>query len=78
MPEVHIERLTLKLVGGDRTAGKRLAEQVAAVLERMPLAAELPERVETLCVDVRAVAGPGTARLAERITAELVRQLRRS
>jgi hypothetical protein len=77
MPDVSIERLTLKLSGLSREDGRRLAEQVAAALA----AVALPTGLALLEVDkvrVQAAAGAGVDQLAGRIVAEVVRQVQRT
>ena len=54
MPEVKIERLVLQACGMDAEAAKRLAQAVAAGIERGRLAADLPQRREIDEVEVRA------------------------
>jgi hypothetical protein len=78
MPEVRIERLALKAHGLDERAAKRLAAQVAAGLERAPLADDLPQRAELVRLRVNAAPGASAERLSGQIIAELMRELRRS
>jgi hypothetical protein len=78
MPEVRIDSLVLKAHGMDEGAAKRLAEQVAAGLERAPLASDLPQRAELVRLLVNAARGATAERLSGQIIAELMRELRRS
>jgi hypothetical protein len=78
MPEIKIDRLVLKTAAMDQQAAKRLAEQVAAGLERAPLPGELPQRAELVRLQVRAAPGASTEGLSKQILSELMRELRRS
>jgi hypothetical protein len=78
MAEMHIERLALKLSGIDERGARRLAEQVAAGLERLPLAGQLPDRLELVRVRVNPAPEATQDQLADQIVAELIRELRRS
>ena len=77
MPDVSIERLTLKLSGLSREDGRRLAEQVAEGLAAVALPAGLA-LLEVDKVRVQAAAGAGVDQLAGRIVAEVVRQVQRT
>ncbi|MGC9948392.1 MAG: hypothetical protein ABSF64_18650 [Bryobacteraceae bacterium] len=78
MPEIHIERLVLKAGAMDARAAQRLAEHVAAGLERAPLAGDLAQRAELVRLQVRAAPGATTDGLTEQILTELQRELHRS
>jgi hypothetical protein len=57
---------------------KRLAEQVAAGLERSTLPGALPQRAELVRLQVRPAPGATTDQLTHMIVAELMRELHRS
>lgn len=76
MADVSIDRLTLQIPGFSETDGKRLALAVAEALEAATLGRETGE-VSTLRVDLTAGAGAEPNLLAERIVAEVVRQVQR-
>jgi hypothetical protein len=78
MPDIQIERLVLKAGAMDAQSAKRLAAQVAAGLERAPLASDLPQRLELIRFEVAAAPGATADRLTQQILAELMRELRRS
>ena len=78
MPEMKIDRLVVKAGDMDAKAARRLAESVAAGLERAPLAGDLAQRAELVRFEVRAVPGATADRLAQQILSELMRELRRS
>jgi hypothetical protein len=78
MPELKIERLVLKAGGMDARAARRLAEAVAAGMERAPIAADLGQRAELVRLQVRAAPGATTDSLTQQILGELVRELERS
>ena len=78
MPEMKIERLVLKAGGMDRQAAKRLAEAVAAGMERAPLAADLPQRLELVRLEVPVGGGATVDALTARILEQLARELGRS
>lgn len=78
MPEIQIERLVLKAGAMDPKTARRLAEQVAAGLERAAVAGDLPQRAELIRLEIRAAPGATADRLTEQILSELMRELRRS
>jgi hypothetical protein len=75
MPEVRIERLALKLTGLDPRAGERLAKAVTAGFERMPIAADLPQRTELVRLEVRPAAGASGDTIAAQVISALAREL---
>ena len=78
MPEVKIERLVLQACGMDAEAAKRLAQAVAAGIERAGLAADLPQRLELVRLQVPVLPGATTGKLAQQILEQLARELGRS
>jgi hypothetical protein len=78
MPDITIDRLVLKAAGMSAQAAKRLAEQVAAGLERAPIAGDLTQRGELVRLKVRELPGATTEGLTQQILAELIRELGRS
>ena len=61
MPDLHIDRLTLTIRGGDAHAARRLAQQVAAALSRIPMPDDAPARVDRVRVTMPAPAGQDLA-----------------
>jgi hypothetical protein len=78
MPDVNIDKLVVKAGEMDPRTAKRLAQQVAAGLERAALAADLPQRGELVRIQVRPPAGATQDQLTALIVAELARELGRS
>jgi hypothetical protein len=78
MPDVKIESLVLKFGDMDPRLARQLAEQVAAGLERAPIASDLPQRGELVRLQVRRNPATTDAQLTQQIVAELMRELRRS
>jgi hypothetical protein len=78
MPDVKIESLVMKFGDMDPRLARQLAEQVAAGLERAPIASDLPQRGELVRLQVQRSPGASTAQLTQQILAELMRELRRS
>jgi hypothetical protein len=77
-PDVMIDRIVLRAGEMEPRAAKRLAEQVAAGLERSTLAGDLPQRAELVRLQVRPGPGASMDQLTQMIVAELMRELRRS
>ena len=75
MPDLYIDRLTLKIRSGDAEAARRLAQRVSAALAHIPLTDDLPAHAEL----VRVTLPPAgkNAILADRIAAGIHRGLRR-
>lgn len=78
MPEIVLDRLTLKLSGLSQRDGERLAQQVAENLAAAALPFETPLLVDTLQVRLRARPEDGIDQLAAQIVAEVLRQLERA
>jgi hypothetical protein len=76
--EVTVDRIVLRAGEMEPRVAKRLAEQVAAGLERSTLAADLPQRAELVRLQVRPAPGASMDQLTQMIVAELMRELRRS
>jgi hypothetical protein len=76
MADMSIDRLTLQIPGFSEADGKRLALAVAEALEAATLGRETGE-ANTLRVDLTAGAAAEPNVLAERIVAEVVRQIQR-
>ena len=77
-PGVTIDRIVLRAGEMEPRVAKRLAEQVAAGLERSTLAGDLPQRAELVRLQVRPAPGASVDQLTQMIVAELMRELRRS
>jgi len=77
-PDVTIDRIVLRAGEMEPRVAKRLAEQVAAGLERSTLAGDLPQRAELVRLQVRPAPGASMDQLTQMIVAELMRELRRS
>jgi hypothetical protein len=77
MPDLYIDRLTVKLASGDAQSAGRLAEEVSAALAHIPLTGTLPTETGYLRVNVNAP-GVNHSGLADRIVAGIHSQLRRS
>jgi len=77
-PDVMIDRIVLRAGEMEPRVAKRLAEQVAAGLERSTLAGDLPQRGELVRLHVRPAPGASLDQLTQLIVAELMRELRRS
>lgn len=77
-PGVTIDRIVLRAGEMEPRVAKRLAEQVAAGLERSTLAGDLPQRAELVRLQVRPAPGASMDQLTQMIVAELMRELRRS
>ena len=73
-----IDRIVLRVGEMEPRVAQRLAEQVAAALERAPLAGDLPQRAELVRLEVRPAPGASFDQLTQMIVAELMRELRRS
>jgi hypothetical protein len=78
VPDMKVDQLVMKAGTMDPKAAKRLAEAVAAGLERAPLPGDLPQRAELVRLQVRPAPGTTTEKLAQQILSELMRELRRS
>jgi hypothetical protein len=78
MPDVSIERLTLKLSGLSEGEGRRLGERIAEGLAATALPTGLT-LLEVEKVRVTAAAGPAASvdQLARQVVAEIVRQVQR-
>jgi len=76
--DLMIDRIVLRAGEMEPRVAKRLAEQVAAALERAPFAGDLPQRAELVRLEVRPAPGASLDQLTQIIVAELMRQLRRS
>ena len=77
MPDLKIERLALQVTGLDPRAGERLAKAVSAAFERMPLAADLPQRAELVRLEVRAAPGASYDSIVDQIMTALGREIRK-
>lgn len=77
MPELHIERLTLRLSGLSKEQAGRLARLVAEGLAATPLSNATGERA-VLQSSINAGAESNMQQLSDQIVADLVRQLERS
>jgi hypothetical protein len=77
-PDIMINRIVLGAGEMEPRVAKRLAEQVAAGLERSTLAGDLPQRGELVRLQVRPASGSSLEQLTQLIVAELMRELRRS
>ncbi len=75
MPDLKIERLALQVTGLDPRAGERLAKAVRAAFERMPLPADLPQRAETVRLEVRAVPGASYESIVAQVMTALGREI---
>jgi hypothetical protein len=77
MPDLYIDRLTVKLASGDAQSGSRLAKEVSAALAHLPLSGNLSAETRLVRVNVNApnINHPG---LANRIVASIHSRLRRS
>jgi hypothetical protein len=75
MSEVRVDRLALKLAGLDPREGERLAKAVRAGFERMPIAADLPQRTELVRIEVRAAPGASSEAIGAQIMSALAREL---
>jgi len=76
--DLMIDRIVLRAGEMEPRVAKRLAEQVAAGLERSTLAGDLPQRAELVRLQVRPAPGATMDQLTQMIVAELMRELRRS
>ena len=76
--DLMIDRIVLRAGEMEPRVAKRLAEQVAAALERAPFAGDLPQRAEFVRLEVRPAPGASLDQLTQIIVAELMRELRRS
>lgn len=76
--DVTIDRIVLRAEHMEPHIANRLAEQVAAALERAPFAADLPQRGELVRLEVRPVPGASLDQLTRMIITELMRELGRS
>jgi hypothetical protein len=77
MPELYIDRLTLKLNGGDARSAHRLAQEVSGALADLPLTGNLPAETALVRVSVRST-GTNNRSLAHSIAAGIHSGLRRS
>jgi hypothetical protein len=77
MPEMKIDRLALTVSGLDPRAGERLAKAVVAAFERMPLAADLPQRAELVRLEVPAAPGASNEMIVKQLMAALGREIRK-
>jgi hypothetical protein len=77
MPDVHIERLALQLNGLDPRSGERLAKAVTTAFERMPLAADLPQRADLVRLEVHAAPGASNEMIATQVMAALAREFKK-
>jgi len=78
MPEVQIDKLTLRLANADRSQGERLAQKLASALAKISLESDLPVRKESVRVRVQPAPGAAAEHLARQIVHELISELRRS
>jgi hypothetical protein len=78
MPDVTIDRLTLKLGGLSERDGRRLARLVASGLARAWDLDQAATTLQSVRVDLTAHPGAGGDQLSERIVAAIARQLRLS
>lgn len=76
--DVMIDRIVLRAGHMEPHIANRLAEQVAAALERAPFAGDLPQRAELVRLEVRPAPGASLDQLTGTIIAELMRELSRS
>jgi hypothetical protein len=76
--DLIIDRIVLRAGHMEPHIANRLAEQVAAALERAPFAADLPQRAELVRCEVRPAPGESLDQLTRMIVAELMSELRRS
>jgi len=67
---VTIDRIVLRAGEMEPRVAKRLAEQVAAGLERSTLAGDLPQRAELVRLQVRPAPGASMDQLTQMIVAE--------
>jgi hypothetical protein len=77
-PGLTIDRIVLRAGEMEPRVARRLAEQVAAGLERSTLAGDLPQRGELVRLQVHPAPGATLDQLTQLIVAELMRELRRS
>jgi hypothetical protein len=76
--DLLIDRIVLHAGDMEPRVARRLAEQVAAELERSTLAGDLPQRGELVRLQVRPAPGASLDQLSQLIVAELMRELHRS
>ncbi len=76
--DLMIDRIVLRAGRMEPRFAHRLAEQLAAALERAPLAGDLAQRAELVRLEVRPAPGASLDQLTQTIVAELMRELRRS
>lgn len=76
--DLMIDRIVLRAGQMEPRVAHRLAEKVAAALERAPFAGDLPQRAELVRLEVRPAPGATLDQLTQIIVAELMRELRRS
>jgi hypothetical protein len=76
--DLLIDRIVLHAGEMEPRVARRLAEQVAAGLERSTLAGDLPQRGELVRLQVRPAPGASLDQLSQLIVAELMRELHRS
>lgn len=76
--DLMIDRIVLHAGHMEPHIANRLAEQVAAALERAPFAGDLAQRAELVRLEVRPAPGASLDQLTRMIVAELMRELRRS
>jgi hypothetical protein len=77
MPEMHIDKLTLKLSGRDGRAARRLAQQMIERLRYCVSGQDWAQTGESVHVRIQETPGVSTDRLAEQAATEVVRKLRR-
>jgi hypothetical protein len=75
MPELTIERLSLRLSGLSEDESRRLARLIA---ERLGAAPGISGKRDTMRADIHAPASASVQDLSDQIVAELVRQLERT
>jgi hypothetical protein len=75
MNRIEIGSLALKLTAEDPRDAKRLAERVASGLDRLSLSGQSPANKELLRIRVDASPGMTRQHLADKIIAELMRQI---
>ena len=77
MPDLYIDRLTVKVGSGDAQSARRLAEEVSAALAHLPLTGNLSAETGFVRVNVNAP-NINHSGLADRIVAGIHSRLRRS
>ena len=75
MPEINIDRLTLRLSGISEHDGQRLARLIAEGLTSSSIAAEGSHALDAMRVNVSTSPSSNVDMLSKQIVAEIVRQL---